>query len=412
MKKSAKKFVYLDYAAATPLDPRVLKAMMPYFKNGELQGNPSSIHKFGRLAKSGFNKARRLVAETLKTRDDEIIFTGSGTESNNLAIMGVANAYKSKGKHIIVSQIEHKAVLESAKCLEKEGFDVSYAPVQKNGIINMERLVALARPGTILISIMHVNNETGSIQPIKKIAERIKKIRKGDKLPLMHVDACQAAAILPIRPNKLGIDLLTLNGGKIYGPKGIGCLWVKRGIEISPIIHGGGQESGLRSGTENVPFAIGFAEALQLAQCECGWERKRLAKINHMLRNRIGRIDGVLFNSPKTNASPGILNVSFLKTEGESLLLDLDRYGICCSTGSACAATDLKPSRALLAMGIPEEIAHASLRLSIGRFTTLQEIERFLKVLPPSVARIRSLCPSIFIKKNVIARKSHRQSEK
>jgi len=398
MKKETKQFIYLDYAATTPLDPRVLKAMLPYFERSELQGNPSSLHKLGRLAKDGLNEARHSVAKTLETKNDEIIFTSSGTESDNLAIVGIANAYKNKGKHIIVSQIEHKAVLESAKFLEKEGFDVSHAPVEKNGIINIGKLMSLIRPDTILVSVMYVNNEVGSIQPIKEIADRLKKASKDNELPIIHVDACQAATILPIKPNELGVDLLTLNGGKIYGPKGIGCLWVKRGIKLSPIIRGGGQESGLRSGTENVAFAIGFAEALRLAQHKCDQERERLTKINQILKDRISKIDGISFNSPEINASPSILNVSFVGTEGESLLLDLDQRGICCSTGSACAATDLKPSYVLLAMGVSEELAHASLRFSIGRFTTIRDVDRLLKALPQSVARIRSLCPSIYVK--------------
>jgi len=385
--------VYFDYAATTPLDPRVLDAMLPYLQDGALQGNPSSLHRSGRLAKAGLDAARRTVADVLGSQGDEVVFTGSGTESDNLAMMGVAHAYGGRGKHIVVSTIEHKAILESAKALAQEGFSISYAPVGEDGIVDVAKLVALLRPDTILVSVMFVNNEVGSIQPIKEISAAVKNFRGDGTTPLFHVDACQAATVLPIRPRELGIDLLTLNGAKIYGPKGSGCLWIRRGVKLSPIIHGGGQEFGLRSGTENIALAIGFAEALKIAQKECLQEEKRLAALNRSLRDGIKDIEGISFSSPSHDASPSILNVSFRDTEGESLLLELDHYGIYCSTGSACAATDLKPSYVLLAMGIAEELAHASLRFSMGRFTSAEDINYLLKVLPIAVARIRSVCP-------------------
>lgn len=388
--------IYLDYAATTPLDSKVFEVMIPYMTDSNLQGNPSSMHDFGRLAKAGLDKARESIAQTLKVKSEEIIFTGSGTESDNLALFGIARAYRNKGKHIIISQIEHKAIVETAKVLEKEGFTISYAPVNKDGIIDVEKLVSLIQPNTILISIMCVNNEVGSIQTIRAIADALVKFRDGRELPFLHTDACQAVSIMSVRPNDLGVDLMTINSGKIYGPKGIGCLWRRRGIRIMPVVVGGEQESGLRSGTENISLAIGFAKALELAQSNYQNENNRLKGLHKVLKEGISKnISGVHFNTPEENFSPGILNVSFDGTEGESLLLDLDHRGVCCSTGSACAATDLKPSYVLLAMGISEELAHASLRFSFGRFTTHDEVQKLIKVLPLSVNRIRSICPPI-----------------
>jgi cysteine desulfurase len=387
-------YTYLDYAATTPLDPRVFESMIPYMIDSTLQGNPSSMHAFGRLAKTGLDTARESIAQTLHVNSREIIFTGSGTESDNLAIFGITRAYKDKGRHVIISQIEHKAIVESVKLLEKEGFTISYAPVDRNGIVDVEKLISLIQPDTILVSIMYVNNEVGSIQPIRVIADALSKVRDGKELPLLHTDACQAASIISIDPNILGVDLMTLNSGKIYGPKGIGCLWLRHGVKIIPVIVGGDQESGLRSGTENISLAIGCAKALELAQFDYQNENNRLKEFHKVLKEGISEnISGVHFNTPDQSFSPSILNVSFDSTEGESLLLDLDHRGVYCSTGSACAATDLKPSYVLLSMGISEELAHASLRFSFGRFTTIDDIQRVIEVLPLSVNRIRSICP-------------------
>ncbi len=387
-------YTYLDYAATTPLDPRVFESMVPYMTDATLQGNPSSMHAFGRLSKHGLDTARNSIAKTLNVNGQEIIFTGSGTESDNLALFGIARAYKDKGKHIIISQIEHKAIVESAKVLEREGFSISYASVDKNGVVDVEKLISLIRPDTILISVMYINNEVGSIQPIKAIADALIKIRDGKELPLLHTDACQAASVISIDPNMLGVDLMTLNSGKIYGPKGIGCLWLRHGVRITPVIVGGDQELGFRAGTENISLAIGFAKALELAQNDYENENLRLKNFHKILKDGLKeKITGTHFNTSEKTFSPSVLNVSFAGTEGESLLLDLDHRGICCSTGSACAATDLKPSYVLLAMGVPEELAHASLRFSLGRFTTIDDIEQVIKILPLSVNRIRSICP-------------------
>ncbi len=387
--------VYLDYASTTPLDPRVAEHMAPYAHEFALQANPSSLHELGRSAAAALSEARFRVAKVLGVRDDEIIFTGSGTESDNLAVMGSSRACRERGRHIIVSAIEHKAVLASAHALAREGFRVTLAPVTAEGIVDVPKLLALVRDDTVFVSVMYVNNEVGSIQPIAELSRALAVFRQGSELPLLHVDACQAPCVLPVAPRELGADLLTLNGGKMYGPKGIGCLYKRRGARLEPIIHGGGQEFGMRSGTESIALAAGFSRALELAQAEYGAESKRLAALNRMLRAGIQKIQGASFNTPARSASPAILNASFAAVEGESLLLDLDRRGMCVSTGSACAATDLKPSYVLRAMGIPEELAHASLRFSMGRFTTQEDILRLLEVLPESVKRIRSVCPSI-----------------
>jgi cysteine desulfurase len=387
--------VYLDYASTTPLDPRVREYMAPYESLFGLQANPSSLHSLGRKALAGLNEARARTADVLGVLSSEIIFTGSGSESDNLAIIGSARAYAEYGRHMIISAIEHKAVLESAKAMEKEGFQISIAPVTKDGVVDIGALLELVRDDTILVSVMYVNNEVGSIQPIRELSVALARFRKNSELPLLHVDACQAPTILKVRPRELGASLLTLNGGKIYGPKGIGCLWKRSGVQLEPIIHGGSQEFGWRAGTESMALAIGFSRALELAQQECESESKRLLKLNRMLREKVRKIPGVSLNTPEY-ATPAILNASFVGVEGESLLLDLDHHGICCSTGSACAATDLKPSYVLLAMGISDELAHASLRFSIGRFTTKEDVRRLITILPKSVERIRSVCPSMF----------------
>lgn len=387
---------YFDYAATTPLDPRAYAAMQPFFQDNDLQGNPSSLHAFGRRAKEGLDRARERVAETLSVRSDEIVFTSSGTESDNMAILGAARARRSHGSHVIVSAIEHKAVLESAKALRAEGFSVSLAPAGPGAFVSAQSIADLLQDDTILVSVMLVNNETGAIEPVREIADAIAARYPGARKPLFHTDACQASTIMPIRPYDLGVDLLTLNGAKIYGPKGFGCLWVQSGVRIAPLLYGGDQERGLHPGTENVALAAGFAEALSIAQAEAQQERERLQRLHMRLREGVLRIPGSTINA-SGNSSPAILNISFRDTEGESVLLELDRYGAACSTGSACAATDLKPSHVLLVSGVPEEMAHASVRFSLGRFTTDEDVGYLLSVLPQAIARIRSVCPtSIF----------------
>ena len=394
IRKKIKPNIYFDYASTTPIDPLVLKEVVSFLKDKNLQGNPSSLHKMGFLVKTKIEESRKSVAKILGVESNEIIFTGSGTESDNLAILGIARAYKSKGNHIIVSSIEHKAITESVKVLEKEGFNISFAPVDKDGFVIIPELLKLIRKETILVSIMYVNNETGTIEPIKEIAQKIKGLKKDRNLPLLHTDACQAATILSIKPKELGVDLLTINGSKIYGPKGIGLLYVRNDIKIAPITYGGGQERGLRHGTENVCLIAGFAKALSISQKEYKKEWIRLSKLKKLLKENFKKLNYISFNSPEKNCSPNILNVSFLGIEGESLLLELDNYGIYCSTGSACASQDLKPSYVLLAMDKKEEVAHMSIRFSFGKYTTEKEIKYLIEFLPRAIKRIKDICLS------------------
>lgn len=393
MKKLPKKpNIYLDYASTTPIDPRVTEEIMACMRDEKLQGNPSSLHTMGLLAKAKMEESREAVAGVIGADKSEIIFTGSGTEADNLAILGIARAYKHKGNHIIVSSIEHKAVLESAHALKKEGFEISIAPVDCNGFVIKKELIKLIKKETILISVMYVNNETGAIQPIAEIARAIQKIRQEKETPFFHTDACQAPTVLPVKIPDLQVDLLTLNGAKIYGPKGTGMLYVRRGVKIAPITHGGDQERAWRPGTENVALLAGFATALSTAQKDHKKEWARLAKLQKMLAQNIMKLEKTAINSPVKNCSPSILNASFSGIEGESLLLELDHYGIYCSTGSACASLDLKPSYVLLAMHKKEELAHMSLRFSFGKYTTAQQIKYVAKILPKAVDRIRKIC--------------------
>ncbi len=385
---SKQKFIYLDHAATTPVAPEVLDVMLPYFS--ERYGNPGSLYSLGQQAKHALDASRKIVADILHAAKPEgIIFTGSGTESDNLAILGAARANKNKGKHIIISSVEHYAVLHAAEQLEKEGFEVTYAPVNKHGQVQPEEIEKLLRDDTILVSIMYANNEVGTINPIAKIGNIIQK-----RGILMHTDACQAAGALDLDVRKLHVDLLTFNGSKIYGPKGVGALYVRKGVQLSPIVYGGGQEKGLRSGTENIPAIVGLAEALQLSQKNKEKENKRLSKLRDML------IKGVLTTIPKTRLNghtterlPNNANITIMDIEGEAFLLYMDEKGIACSTGSACTSSSLEPSHVITAMGLPYEFAHGSIRFTLGRSTTKKDIEYVLKTIPPIVERLREISP-------------------
>ncbi|MDO8442714.1 MAG: cysteine desulfurase family protein [bacterium] len=421
------KQVYLDNASTTPVDPRVLKAMLPYFK--ERYGNPSSLHALGRESKNAIETARKNIAKHIGAEPEEIIFTSGGTESDNLAMFGIARAYKEKGKHVIVSGIEHKAILDACKKLEKEGFEITYLDVDKKGLVSLEKLSLSLRRDTILVSIMYANNEIGTIQPIKEIAKIIQEFktvrhceesatRQSEKtnrllrlphndrfnnnslFPIFHTDACQAASALPIKAKELGADALTMSSSKIYGPKGIGCLYLNKKYsstgslqaKIEPIIFGGGQERGLRSGTENVAGIVGFSEALSISEKKRVSESKRLIKLRDYFLRRIQKeIDGVLVNGDIKQRLPNNINVSIKGVEGESLLLLLDRYGIYCSTGSACSSLDLSPSYVLLSIGLPLELAHCSVRFTLGRYTKKGDIDYTMKVLVESVKKIRGI---------------------
>jgi cysteine desulfurase len=393
----SKSRIYLDYAATTPLDAEVLKKMMPYLT--DKYGNPSSIHKYGQETSSAIDEARKKVAKFLNCKITEIVFTGSASESDNFAIRGLIKAIKRKKQsgekiHIITSKIEHKAVLETCKDLEKDGIKITYLPVGPDGLINLDDLKAEITPETDLVSIMYANNEVGSVQPIKKIGKIIAEANKNEEHPVyFHVDAVQAANWLDCKVDDLKVDLLTLSAHKIYGPKGVGVLYIKEGTPIAPLITGGSHEWKLRAGTENVAGIVGMGEAIAKIK-----NTKTEFRKMEILRNRL--INGVLENvqGSKINGSkrpeerlPSIVNLSFLGVEGESLVITLDEEGIAVSTGSACTSTALMPSHVLIAMGLPELDAQSSLRISMGRYTTIKEIDQFIKILPKIVEKLRRI---------------------
>ncbi|MDE2144356.1 MAG: cysteine desulfurase [Patescibacteria group bacterium] len=397
-KRISPKSVYLDHAATTYVDPIVLKVMEPYFTISF--GNPSSLYKLGREARSAMEKARDEVAKILGAEPEEITFTGSGTESDNLAIIGTAKAYEFSGKHIIISSIEHSAVIEAADKLRKEGFEVTTIGVLKNGVIKLDELKKALRPDTTIVSIMYANNEIGTIQPIREIADIIKEFRVKQNrsplsgLPLFHSDACQAAGALPLNVNKLGVDLLTLNGGKIYGPKGVGCLYHRRSVRLDPYIVGGGQEKNIRSGTESVALIVGFAKALSLSAKNAMSENKRLKNLrDYFIKQLTSSIPKTTLNGHPAKRLPNNVNVSIFGIEGESMILALDSFGVYASTGSACAARSLLPSHVLLAIGLSPELAHGSLRFTLGRKTTKADIDRVMKILPDVVEELRKISP-------------------
>lgn len=390
------KFVYLDYASTTPLAPQVRKAMMPYLEDEF--GNPSNLYTLGQRAKEAIKKARGQVASVLNCHPWEIIFTGSGTESCNLAVLGVAGACRTRG-HIITSKIEHHAVLHPIEALEKQGWKVSYLDVDKFGIINLNQLKKTLTKKTILVSIMYANNEIGTIQPIAEIARLIKIFNRqtkksGNQKTLFHTDACQAAGQLDLDVKKLGVDLLTINGSKIYGPKGIGALYVKKGIELEPLMYGGEQEKGLRPGTENVAGIVGLGKALTLAERSRKKESQRLKVLrNYLIKEVLKSIPKSFLNGHPQKRLPNNAHFIILDIEGEALTLWLDKYGICASTGSACTSAQLEPSHVLRALGLPREVIHGSLRLTLGRETTKKDIDYLLKVLPKIVKKLRSISP-------------------
>jgi len=384
------KNIYLDYASTTYVDRGVLKKMLPFFSN--FFGNPSSLHMAGRTNKKAIDMARAGIASILKARREEIIFTGSGTESDNLAVIGTALANSKFGKHIIISKIEHKAVLEAAKKLEKQGFEVTYLNVDQDGLVKLTELKKSLRKDTVLVSIQYANNEIGTIQDISEISKIIKLFKKEKRFPLFHTDACQAAGALSLDVNKLGVDLMTFNGSKIYGPKGVGCLYVKIDTKIEPLIVGGGQEMGLRSGTENVPFIVGLSEALKLADKIRIKENKRQMQLrDYFVKNIMKSVDGVILNGHPKNRLPNNINISVKGIEGESLVLMLDHYGIYCSTGSACSSFDLVPSHVLAAVGLSAELAQGSIRITLGRDTSKEKINYVLKILPVVVKKLREI---------------------
>lgn len=379
--------IYMDNAATTPLKREVLDAMMPYLT--EEYGNASSIYATGRDARSALDEARQTAADALGAKANEIYFTSCGSEADNWAIKGVAYAHQNRGKHIISTQIEHHAVLHTLQYLEKQGFEVTYLPVDEYGLISLDDLKGAIRADTILITIMFANNEIGTIEPIKEIAQ----IAHEHKI-IFHTDAVQAVGHVPIDVKDLGVDLLSLSAHKIYGPKGVGALYIKNGVKLDTFMHGGAQERGRRAGTENVAGIVGLAKALALATADL------VQNIAHLTSLRDRLIDGVQKQIPfcRLNGHPtkrlcNNVNFSFQYIEGESLLLMLDMKGVAASSGSACTSGSLDPSHVLLAIGLPHEIAHGSLRLSIGDFTTEEEVDYVLEVLGPIVQRLREMSP-------------------
>ena len=381
------RYIYLDHSATTPVKKEVIEFMMPYFF--EKFGNPSSVYLVGRESRKAVDEARDRVANAIGAQSKEIFFTSGGSESDNWALKGVAYANKSKGNHIITSAIEHHAIHNACKYLEDDGFEVTYLPVDSNGLISIDDLKEAIKPTTILISIMFANNEIGTIQPIGEIGCIAK-----EKGIYFHTDAVQAIGNIPINVDELNIDLLSLSGHKFYGPKGIGALYIRKNVKIASFIQGGAQEKGRRGGTENVAGIVGLGKAIEIAaQNVEAYNSKLLNLRNRLIRGVKEKIPFVRLNGDTDKRLPGNVNFSFEFIEGESLLLMLDMKGIAASSGSACSSGSLDPSHVLLAIGLEHEIAHGSLRLTLGADNTEEDVDYVLEVLPPIVERLREMSP-------------------
>lgn len=378
---------YFDNAATTRTDDEVLKEMLPYFSQS--YGNPSSIYKIGRENRKAVEEAREKVAKAINVEPNEIYFTAGGSESDNTAIRGIAYAYKQRGNHIITSKIEHPAVLETCKQLEKEGFEVSYIGVDEKGIVNLEELKNSIKETTTLITIMFANNEIGTIEPIKEIG----KIAKENNI-IFHTDAVQAVGSVKIDVKEMNIDSLSLSGHKFYGPKGIGALYVKKSVRFQKFVNGGHQEKNKRAGTENVPGIVGLGKAIEVAYSNLEEHNKKIKELRDYYVEEVKkRIPYIKINGDMENRLPGNSNISFRFIEGEGLLLNLDLKGICASSGSACTSGSLDPSHVLLAIGLPHEIAHGSLRITIGKYNTKEEVDYLLNNLEEIVSRLRNMSP-------------------
>lgn len=388
--------IYMDNAATTRVLPEVYQAMQPYFD--ELYGNASSIYRFAGKAQKAVDDARQIIADYLGAETKEIYFTGGGSESDNWALKGVAEAYSNKGKHIITTKIEHHAILHTCEYLEKHGYEITYLPVDENGVVSLSELESAIRPDTILISIMFANNEIGTIEPIKEIGEIAH--RHG---VIFHTDAVQAYGHVPIDVNEMNIDILSASGHKINGPKGVGIMYLRKTVKIEPLIHGGSQERGKRAGTINTPGIVGIGKATELAVRDMDKRRNKELEIRDYLIKRIKtEIPYVKLNGHTTNRLSNNINFSFRFIEGESLLIMLDQKGICGSSGSACTSGSLDPSHVLLAIGLPHEIAHGSLRLTVSEDNTIEEADYVVEQLSAIVDRLRSMSPLYedFLKEN------------
>jgi len=378
----------MDYTAGTPVDPRVIEAMKPYLN--QIYGNPSSIHSWGNEARGALEEARAKVAALMGAKkSEEILFTSGGTESNNLAIKGVAHRNRDKGNHIVTTTIEHMSVMNTCKHLTKQGFNVTYVPVDKHGVVDISSLEKAVTDKTILVSVMYANGEIGTIEPIREIGEIVHQ-RKA----LFHVDAVAAAGQVPINVEEENIDLLSVSSNDMYGPRGVGALYVKTGTRIEPIVHGGGQERGLRSGTENIPAVVGMGEAAEIAKTEMRTEGQRLVRLrDKFIKGVLETIPSSYLNGHPTQRLPNNVNVRFSYIEGESLILSLDMLGVACSSGSACTSKTLEPSHVLLAIGLAHEEAHGSLLFTLGRQNTEEDVDYVLGALPDVVKRLRAISP-------------------
>ncbi len=379
------KQVYMDHSATTAVDPAVTEAMLPYFS--EKYGNPSSLYSIGRQSRRSVEESRQKVADLIGAKKEEIIFTGSGTESDNLAIKGIALKNRNIGDHIITSSIEHHAVLHTCKYLEKNGFKVTYLPVSKEGLVDPADVEKAITPQTILITIMHANNEIGTIQPIEEIG----RIAKEKNIPF-HTDAVQTVGKIPVNVDALGVSLLSMSAHKIYGPKGVGALYLRKGTFVEPQMHGGGHETNIRSSTENVPGIVGFGKACELAKTHLP-DEANMEKLRDSLIKGVLEIKDSYLNGHPTKRLPSNANFRFSYIEGESMILNLDMKGVAASTGSACSSTSLEPSHVLIAIGLRPEESHGSLRLTLGRENTQGDVDYVISILPEIVNKLRMISP-------------------
>lgn len=387
MSNHSQRVIYLDHAATTPTDPAVVEAMLPWLT--EEFGNPAALYSLGLTAARAVQQARQTVASTIGADPEEIYFTSGGTEANNWAILGTAEAHQSKGRHLVTSAIEHHAVLEPMQFLAKHGYEVTLVPVDSAGLVDPDEVRKALRRDTILVSIMHANNEIGTIQPIAEIGRITRQAGV-----LFHVDAVQSLGKIPVNVEELGVDMLSASAHKFYGPKGVGFLYLRKRTRVTPLLHGGAQERGRRAGTLNVPGIVGMAKALELARERMQEDAVREATLRDRLWEGLRRsIEAIYLNGDPSRRLPNNLNVRLDGIEGESMILMLDMEGICVSSGSACTSGSLDPSHVLLALGIPPENAHGSLRVTLGRSTTEDDIDFFLQVFPPIVARLREISP-------------------
>jgi cysteine desulfurase len=381
------KVIYLDHASTTPVDAEVMAAMLPW--HTQEYGNPSTVYSLGLNAAQVVTEARESIARAIGAEPEEIYFTSGGTESDNWSILGIAEAQQKKGRHLITSTVEHHAVLETMDYLEKRGYEVTRVPVDTDGLVDPEEVRRAIRPETILVSIMHANNEVGTIEPVAEIGKVTREAGV-----LFHTDAVQTAGKLPLDVNELGVDMLSMSAHKFYGPKGVGLTYLRKRTRVTPLLHGGGQEKGRRAGTLNVPGIVGMAKALELATLRMAEDSVRETELRDRLWAGLSsQIDAIHLNGDMAHRLPGNLNIRLDGIEGESMILMLDMEGICVSSGSACTTGSLEPSHVLLALGIPAEQAHGSLRVTIGRGTAAEDIDFFISVFPPIVARLREMSP-------------------